>query len=103
VPSIAGEGLPRVIAESFSAGRPVLATDDEPIASVVGRTRGWLFPPDAAGLASVLEVVASASNDTIGRCGRSARLYYERNFRPEAVLTLQLGVYEAVLSTGASR
>lgn len=101
VPSIAGEGLPRVIAESFSAGRPVLATDIEPIASVVG-PRGWLFPPDASRLAAVLEEVASASNDAVLTRGRCARLYYELNFRPEAVLALQRSVYEAVISMRAS-
>jgi glycosyltransferase involved in cell wall biosynthesis len=99
IPSIAGEGMPRVLAEAFAAGRPVMATAQEPIASAVGTDRGWRFAPSVAAAAEALSAVASVPDDRLALIGRQSRAYYDENFHPDALLASQLRVYERLLTT----
>jgi glycosyltransferase involved in cell wall biosynthesis len=86
VPSIADakgdrDGLPNVVLEAMSSGRPVVASDIGAVSSAVvdGRT-GVLVPPgDAAALAGALEFLADQP-DMRERLGREARARVEADF-----------------------
>lgn len=86
VPSIADatgnrDGLPNVVLEAMSSGRPVVASDIGAISSAVvdGRT-GVLVPPgDAEALAGALEFLADQP-DMRERLGREARARVEADF-----------------------
>ena len=74
VPSL-GEGLPVVITEAMSLGRPVIATLVGGIPELVRPgENGWLVPAgDAAALAEAMQACLDASDDVITRSGEAAR------------------------------
>jgi glycosyltransferase involved in cell wall biosynthesis len=86
VPSVMDEkgdrdGLPNVVLEAMSSGRPVVASDVGAVASAVvdGRT-GVLVPPgDAEALAGAIEFLADQP-DIRERLGREARARVEADF-----------------------
>jgi glycosyltransferase involved in cell wall biosynthesis len=90
VPSVADatgdrDGLPNVVLEAMSSGRPVVASDIGAVSSAVvdGRT-GVLGPPgDPAALAGALEFLVDQA-DTRERLGREARARVERDFELHA-------------------
>jgi glycosyltransferase involved in cell wall biosynthesis len=75
------DGLPNVVLEAMSSGRPVVASDVGAVSSAVvdGRT-GVLVPPgDAEALAGALEFL-SDQPDMRERLGREARARVEADF-----------------------
>jgi glycosyltransferase involved in cell wall biosynthesis len=90
VPSITDEkgdrdGLPNVVLEAMSSGRPVVASDVGAVSSAVvdGRT-GVLVPPgDAHALAGAIEFLADQP-DMRERLGREARARVEADFELHA-------------------
>jgi glycosyltransferase involved in cell wall biosynthesis len=75
------DGLPNVVLEAMSSGRPVVASDVGAVSSAVvdGRT-GVLVPPgDAGALAGALEFLADQP-DMRERLGRAARARVEADF-----------------------
>jgi glycosyltransferase involved in cell wall biosynthesis len=75
------DGLPNVVLEAMSSGRPVVASDVGAVSSAVvdGRT-GVLVPPgDAEALAGALEFLADQP-DMRERLGREARARVEADF-----------------------
>jgi glycosyltransferase involved in cell wall biosynthesis len=86
VPSVADatgdrDGLPNVVLEAMSSGRPVVASDIGAVSSAVvdGRT-GVLVPPgDAAALAGALEFLVDQPR-LRARLGRVARARVERDY-----------------------
>lgn len=89
VPSVVYEGFPRVVAEAFARGRPVVATAVGPLPGLVTNDRGWVTPP--AGLADTLaEVTADPAR------GAAARAYYLEHLTPERTMAQLLDVYAAV-------
>jgi glycosyltransferase involved in cell wall biosynthesis len=94
VPSIAGEGLPRILAESFASGRGVLATLYEPVASVIGTTRGWCVKE--SGLPDAIARLGSMSDGEVQAMSAAARVYYTEHFAPATVYAQQRAVYEAL-------
>ena len=75
------DGLPNVVLEAMSSGRPVVASDVGAVSSAVvdGRT-GVLVPPgDAEALAGALEFLADQA-DMRERLGREARARVEADF-----------------------
>jgi glycosyltransferase involved in cell wall biosynthesis len=75
------DGLPNVVLEAMSSGRPVVASDVGAVSSAVvdGRT-GVLVPPgDAETLAGALEFLADQA-DMRERLGREARARVEADF-----------------------
>jgi glycosyltransferase involved in cell wall biosynthesis len=75
------DGLPNVVLEAMSCGRPVVASDVGAVSSAVvdGRT-GVLVPPgDAEALAGALEFLADQP-DMRERLGRAARARVEADF-----------------------
>jgi glycosyltransferase involved in cell wall biosynthesis len=95
VPSVVYEGFPRVVAEAFARGRPVVATDVGPLPELVTPDVGWLAPPAPEGLAAVL---AAVTPDAVR--GAAARARYVARYTPERVLRQLVDVYEAVSGNG---
>jgi glycosyltransferase involved in cell wall biosynthesis len=82
------DGLPNVVLEAMSSGRPVIASDVGAVSSAVvdGRT-GVLVPPgDAAALTGALEFLVDQP-DCRDRLGREARARVERDFELHSCTT----------------
>jgi len=82
------DGLPNVVLEAMSAGRPVVASNVGAVSSAVvdGRT-GVLVPPgDAAALAGALEFLVDQP-EFRARLGREARARVERDFELHSCTT----------------
>jgi glycosyltransferase involved in cell wall biosynthesis len=82
------DGLPNVVLEAMSSGRPVIASHVGAVSSAVvdGRT-GVLVPPgDAAALAGALEFLVDQP-DWRARLGREARARVERDFELHSCTT----------------
>lgn len=92
IPSLWYEGQPRVLAEAFAHGRPVLATDLGSLAGLDGQGVGWSVPATAADLARALGVLHD--RDRLRATGLRARAAYERQHAPEAALKSLLAVYD---------
>jgi glycosyltransferase involved in cell wall biosynthesis len=92
VPSVVYEGFPRVVAEAFARGRPVLATEVGPLPGLVPPNRGWLAAPTPPALASAL---ASVTPDPVR--GAAARAHYVATLTPERTMRALLDVYAAVV------
>jgi len=77
VPSFA-EGLPVVIVEAFSVGRPVIASWVSGIPELVDQSCGWLVAPgDVRGLADALVSCLEASMDQLLSMGESGAAHVE--------------------------
>ena len=75
------DGLPNVVLEAMSSGRPVIASDVGAVSSAVvdGRTGVVVPPGDAAALAGALEFLVDQP-ECRERLGREARARVERDF-----------------------
>lgn len=92
VPSRWFEGYPRVVAEAFAHGRPVLASDLGALRSIVDDTVGWSVPGGAESWARVL---GTLSDDSVRRRGQAARQRYENELHPSRAAGSLLAVYQA--------
>jgi glycosyltransferase involved in cell wall biosynthesis len=91
------DGLPNVVLEAMSSGRPVVASDVGAVSSAVvdGRT-GVLVPPgDAEALAGALEFLVDQP-DTRERLGREARARVEADFELHSCTARLRAFLEAV-------
>ncbi len=91
VPSVVYEGFPRVVAEAFARGRPVVATDVGPLPDLVTPDVGWLCEPHPESLATTMASVVADSER-----GAAARARYLAELTPEQTLAQLLDVYAAV-------
>jgi glycosyltransferase involved in cell wall biosynthesis len=91
VPSVCYEGFPRVVAEAFAHGRPVVATAVGPLPSLVPDGVGWTAPPSPAALGAVL---AGVGPDPAR--GAAARARYLADHTPERTMRQLLDVYAEV-------
>jgi glycosyltransferase involved in cell wall biosynthesis len=82
------DGLPNVVLEAMSSGRPVIASDVGAVSSaVVDRRTGVLVPPgDAGALAGALEYLVDQPGCR-ERLGREARARVERDFELHSCTT----------------
>ena len=94
IPSITQEQFPRVLAEAFAAGLPVLAAARGSLASLVepGRTGLHHRPGDAAGLAESL-AWAEAHPRELATMGEAARAVHAQCYAPEAAHRSLLEIY----------
>jgi glycosyltransferase involved in cell wall biosynthesis len=99
VPSITLEQFPRVLAEAYAAGLPVIASDLGPLAEWVheGRT-GLLF--EAGNAAALAERFAWAEShpQQMREMGEQARRVYERALDPAAAYRSLIEVYRSALT-----
>ena len=95
-PSIAAEGMPLVILESFAAGLPVLASEHQNLIEIVGGAdAGWFFPPgDAGALSGRVEAIWRVPSEVESR-GRAARAAYEAHYMEADNYRQLIGVYES--------
>ena len=102
LPSQCYENFPRVIAEAFAKGTPVLASGHGAMAQIVenGHT-GLLFRPgDAADLAEKLESIL-ADPIRLSRMRQAAREQFLLNFTAETNYRTLMAIYEKALGARA--
>lgn len=88
IPSAWFEGFPRVAAEAFSAGRPVIASDIGGLPEIVGDERGWLFPPGNP--LALSDVISNITEPALLSKSSAARQYYlERHTQRHALNSLE--------------
>jgi glycosyltransferase involved in cell wall biosynthesis len=94
VPSRWYEVFPRIVAEAYALGIPVVASRLGSLAEIVhdGRTGILFAPEDAGGLAEALRRLAGDPAEA-RRLGREARIEYERNLTPRATVERLLEIY----------
>jgi len=93
-----GEGLPKVLLEAASVGRPVVATDVRGCREVVRPgVNGLLVPPrDSAALARAIERLLIAK-ELRARFGEAGRRLAETEFAEPVVVKQTLAVYHELL------
>lgn len=97
VPSMWAEGFGRVAVESFSHGRPVIATKMGALPSIVDQTVGWTCDAEARSLA---ETIAAVDPETAAIRGSAARDRYLERYTPAVVLDHLLATYREVIEDG---
>jgi glycosyltransferase involved in cell wall biosynthesis len=81
--------------ESFSHGRPVIATRAGALASVVDDSVGWSIEPTVEGLTTAL--IEARAPKVVQARGLAARARYESNYRPDVVVAKLLEIYESAM------
>src|SRR5262249_41384831 len=96
------EGFPRVVAEAFATGTPVVASRLGAMAEIVdhGRTGLHFKPGDPNDLAAKVRQLLADHSQT-DRMREAARGDYEQKYTVTANYRILLGIYEQVLA-GAS-
>jgi glycosyltransferase involved in cell wall biosynthesis len=98
VPSLSYEGFPRVVAEAFSLGVPVVASRLGSLPEIVehGRTGLLVEPASPAALAAPLRLLA-ASGTVRDALGSEARAAFAERFSPERTTRQLVDIYERCL------
>jgi glycosyltransferase involved in cell wall biosynthesis len=94
VPSVSFEALPTVVLESYSCGRPIVATRGGPFDALVPADVGWLAYPDETGVAAALK--ECWCDPSAATKGERARALYSARFSPSGVLGELLSAYRDV-------
>jgi glycosyltransferase involved in cell wall biosynthesis len=98
-PSIWYEGLSRVVAEAFSKGTPVIASDIGPIPAIVGHSAGVIFKTgDSSDLAQKLARFPRSGQE-LDQKRAAARRIYEVSFSEETVYRTLIGIYDAAIQS----
>jgi len=97
VPSTWAEGFGRVAVESFSHGRPVIATRMGALATIVDHTVGWTCDTVPRSLA---HTIVSAGAESAHAKGVAARERYLKRYTPAAVLDHLVNTYREVIEAG---
>lgn len=92
IPSLWYEGQPRVLAEAFAHGRPVLATDLGGLAGLDAQGVGWSVPPTTEAFARALQVLHDPHR--LRTAATRARQAYEEHHSAERALESLLHVYD---------
>lgn len=102
MPSVVYEGFPMVIAESFSAGTPIIASRLGAMAELVvdGVTGLHFTPGDAADLAAKVRWAHEHPEDML-RMGRTARQVYEARYTAETGYRRLIEIYQEAIAAAA--
>jgi glycosyltransferase involved in cell wall biosynthesis len=95
VPSRWPEGVPRVLIEAFSHGRPVIASDVGSLAEVVTRDVGWTCNPAPINIAETLREAFAAPKELAAK-GAAARRRYVGYHSPEQATRSLLEAYSCL-------
>lgn len=100
MPSIVYEGFPMVVAETFSAGTPIIASRIGALAELVqdGLTGLHFNPGDPADLAAKVRWAYEHPAE-MAEMGSNARRRYESSYTPEANYTRLIEIYEQARAT----
>ncbi|TFG92628.1 MAG: glycosyltransferase family 1 protein [Syntrophobacterales bacterium] len=92
------EGIPKVLLEAASVGRPIVATDVPGCREAVREGwNGYLVPPrDPRGLAGAIRVLVE-NPELRARMGANGREMAKEEFRVEKVVASTITVYESLL------
>jgi glycosyltransferase involved in cell wall biosynthesis len=103
VPSRWYEVFPRIVAEAYALGVPVIASRLGSLAEIVadGETGLHAEPGDPADLARALRRLAG-DRELVERLGAGARREYERNLSPKATTDRLLEIYSGAHGTTGS-
>jgi glycosyltransferase involved in cell wall biosynthesis len=96
IPSLWYEGMPRVLVEAFSHGRPVIASAHGGLAAVVDEAVGWTVPPNVGAWAAAFE---SLSDEQLNRRGDAARRRYLDQYDERHASRSLLAIYKTVGGT----
>jgi glycosyltransferase involved in cell wall biosynthesis len=104
VPSRWYEGFPRVVAEAYALGVPVVASSIGSLAELVdNRETGLLVKPnDPDDLARALREVADSPELAL-QLGAGARAAYERLYSPEMTMERLLAIYDEAIAESHAR
>ena len=94
LPSLYGEGVPKILIEAAAASRPLVATDTPGCREIVKHGENGLLVAvrDSAALAEAIDRLL-VDPDSRGRMGRVGRTLVEREFALERVIARTLAVY----------
>lgn len=100
IPSMTWEQFPRVLAEAYAAGLPVIAASLGPLAALVrdGET-GLLYRPGDAGSLARRIAWAQDNPQRMAEMGRSARAEHASRMSPAAAYERQMSIYEEAIAT----
>jgi glycosyltransferase involved in cell wall biosynthesis len=103
LPTMYGEGVPTVLLEAASCGRPLVATNMPGCTAIVhDQVNGLLVPPgDPPALAQALEKLL-ADPGLRGRMGAASRQLVLEKFTVEQVNQSTLDIYQGLLSRASS-
>lgn len=90
-----------VVAESLSAGTPVLTTTGTPWKGLTDNQCGWWVSPDIAGIKHGLKEVFATPRSTLQAMGRRGREWVQRDFLWSGIGEQMLDAYEWLLNPGA--
>jgi glycosyltransferase involved in cell wall biosynthesis len=95
------EGLPKVLIEAASCGRPIVTTDAPGCREIVHHGENGLLVPvrDAKALADAIRTLLD-DPDLRSRMGQAGRELVKKEFTIDAVVKSTLGVYETLLQGG---
>lgn len=98
LPSYYGEGLPKVLIEAMSCGRPIVTTEMPGCKElVVGQKNGFLVNPrDSVALAESLSILV-LDRLLCQQMGKEGRLIVEKEFSLKRVTNETLAVYDELL------
>ena len=98
VPSRCYEVAPRVVAEAYAAGTPVIAPRMGGLAELVadGRTGLSTKPHSASSLACAIKQMI-ASTDAARALGAGARAFYEAEFSPATTVANLMAIYKTAI------
>jgi glycosyltransferase involved in cell wall biosynthesis len=101
LPSYYGEGVPKVLIEAASCGRPIVTTDAPGCREIVRHGENGMLVPvrDAEALADALRTLIE-DPELRHRLGQAGREIVRKEFTIEAVAKSTLGVYETMLQRG---
>ncbi len=104
LPTVYGEGVPKILLEAAAAGRPIVATDIRGCREIVRPDKnGFLVPPrDRVSLVSAIECLL-ASADLRAAFGRAGRYIAETEFSEPMIVQQQLAVFKRFWPMNAVR
>ena len=98
LPTIYGEGLPKVLLEAAAVGRPIVTTDIGGCRDVVvGGRNGFLCPKSDANAVSACVEALVADHETCKKMGREGRRMAEERFAVAGVVDQTLAAYARYL------
>ena len=101
LPTVYGEGVPRILIEAAASGRALIASDAPGCRDVCrDGINGMLVPPgDADALVHAMEAFI-ADPEVLGPMGRAGRRLAEEHFGAELILAQTLALYDRILAAG---